>query len=229
MTQPVVSVILPVYNGEKYLAEALNSVLAQDYRPLDVIVIDDGSTDGSASIAKSYGSAIRYEYQSNKGLSFTRNRGVELAKGEYLSFIDADDLWTENKVSSQLSAFHSNPDVDMVFGTVQQFYSPEIKEQVQAQFRYIHETMPGYLAGTLLIGKETFHKIGPFSTNLKVGEFIDWYAKVKEQGLKELMLTNVLLKRRIHTNNMGIRDRIHQKDYLRLLKASLNRRRKASA
>lgn len=231
MSHPLVSVIIPVYNGEPYLTEALDSVFAQDYRPIEVIVLDDGSTDGSAHIATSYGSLVRYYYQPNRGLgvSTARNKGVELAQGEFLSFLDADDVWAAGKITCQLNAFTMNSDLDMVFGVVQQFYSPELSAEVKSQVRYTNEIMPGYVAGTLLIPHETFDRVGPFATSFRVGEFIDWYAKAKEYGLKERMLPDVLLKRRIHTNNMGIRDRVHQKDYLRILKASLNRRRKSDA
>lgn len=229
MSRPLVSVIVPVYNGEPYLAEALDSIFAQDHRPLEVIVLDDGSTDDSARIATSYGSRVRYHYQPNQdlGVSTARNRGVELAQGEFLSFLDADDIWVAGKISCQLNTFREDSDLDMVFGAVQQFYSPELSAEVKSQVRYTNEIMPGYVAGTLLIPREVFDRVGPFATNFRVGEFIDWYAKAKEYGLQERMLPDVLLKRRIHASNMGIRDRIHQKDYLRILKASLNRRRKS--
>ena len=229
MSRPLVSVILPVYNGETYLAEALQSVFAQDYDPLEVIVLDDGSTDGSAEIAKSFGDRVRYHYQPNQGLgvSTARNKGVELAQGALLSFIDADDVWVPEKTSRQVAVLETDSTIDMVFGTVQQFYSPEMAEELKSQVRFAQETMPGYLAGTLLISREAFARVGPFATTFRVGEFIDWYVKARECGLRERLLSDVLLKRRIHADNMGIRDRVHQKDYLHVLKASLNRRRQS--
>lgn len=228
MSRPLVSVIIPVYNGEAHIAAALESVLTQDVESLEVIVIDDGSTDGSARIAKSYGPRVKYHYQPNRdlGVSAARNKAVSLAEGEYLSFLDADDVWADGKLRLQVEALEEDPELDMVFGVVQQFYSPEMTEEQRAQVRYTNEVIPGYIAGTMLISREAFDRVGPFATTFRVGEFIDWYAKAKDCGLKERMLPEILLSRRIHDNNMGIRDRDHQHDYLHVLKASLNRRRK---
>lgn len=227
--RPRVSVIIPVYNAERYLAEAMDSVFAQDEESLEIIVIDDGSTDGSADVAKSYGSRVRYHWQPNRnlGVSAARNKALEFARGEYLSFLDADDIWVENKLALQFAALDEDPDLDMVFGVVQQFYSPDLSEEQRGQVRYANEVIPGYIAGTMLISREAFDRVGPFATTFRVGEFIDWYAKAKDCGLKERMLPDILLRRRIHDNNMGIRDRDHQNHYLHVLKASLNRRRRA--
>ena len=111
----MVSVIIPVYNGERYLAAAIDSVIDQDYPNLDIVIVNDGSTDGSAAIAQSYGSSLRHHYQENAGLSAAQNKGVALAEGEFISFLDCDDLWLANKTSLQLMAFRSTPELDMVF------------------------------------------------------------------------------------------------------------------
>src|SRR5438552_10684660 len=101
----LVSVIMPVYNGERYLAAAIRSVLAQTYTAAEVIVVDDGSTDDSAEIVHKFGTAVRYESQLHRGSpDASRNRGVELARGEYLAFLDQDDLWTNNKLELQVAA-----------------------------------------------------------------------------------------------------------------------------
>lgn len=98
----LISVIIPVYNREKYVSEAIESVLKQTYQFLDIIVIDDGSTDKSAEIIKSFGSKIRYFYQENSGISSALNHGLKVAKGEFIAFLDSDDLWTENKLNLQI-------------------------------------------------------------------------------------------------------------------------------
>lgn len=225
MSGHMVSVIIPVYNGEKYLAEAIESVLAQTYRPIEVIILDDGSTDNSADIAKRYTSA-RYHFQYNLGLSAAQNQGVNIAQGSFISFLDSDDIWVPDKLTQQMNAFNANSNLDMVFGHVEQFLSPELKEKSQTFPGHAEEIMPGYSTGTMLIKRDVFLRVGLFDTQWRVGDFIDWYSKAIEQGLKGLMLPDVLMKRRIHTNNMGIREHKHQTDYLRILKASLDRRRK---
>jgi glycosyltransferase involved in cell wall biosynthesis len=226
VNNPLVSVIIPVYNSERYLAEAIESVLAQTYRPLEIIVVNDGSTDGSAEVAKRFGSPVRYYLQPNSGAGAARNQGADLARGSFLAFLDADDIWLADKLARQMAAFDADPKLDMVLGHVRQFHSTELDERARKKTRYAAEIMQGYVPGTLLIKRDAFFRAGPFATNWRVGEFVDWYLKAMEQGLKSLLLPQIVMRRRIHTNNMGIRERKHQTDYVRILKASMDRRRK---
>ncbi len=224
--KPLVSVIIPVYNGERYLAEAIESVLAQTYRPVELIVVDDGSTDGSADAARSFAS-VTYCLQHNQGIGAARNRGIDLSKGSFFSFLDQDDIWVNNKLLYQMIAFDESPELDMVFGYTLQFFSPDMDENLKAKLRLAGEVMPGYVAGTLLTKRESFFRAGYFATNWRLGEFIDWYLKATELGLKSLIIPEVVMKRRIHNDNTGIRERNSRTDYVRILKASLDRRRKA--
>lgn len=229
MSQPLVSVIIPVYNCERYLAQAIESVLAQTYSPLEIIVINDGSTDGSEAVARQFLPKIRYCAQSNQGLGATRNRGAQLAQGDYLAFLDADDLWTPDKLERQMALFNDDPHLDIAFGYVQQFYTPELEAELKSKIAYAEEIIKGHHAGTMLIKRDSFFKVGLFETDWHIGEFIDWYLKAKEQKLKSVMLPDVVMKRRLHTTNMSIRERKHQADYVRILKASLDRRRQNHA
>jgi len=224
---PLVSVIIPVYNCERYLAEAIESVLAQTYQPIEVIVINDGSTDDSEAVAKRFDSSIRYYAHPNKGLGATRNRGVELAQGHFIAFLDADDLWVADKIERQMAYFDDDPDLDMAFGYVQQFYTPEREAELRKKITYAEEIMKGHTAGTLLIKRDSFFRAGLFETDWNVGEFIDWYLKATEKNLKSVMLSEILTKRRLHDTNMGTRERKHRNDFVRILKASLDRRRAA--
>lgn len=227
---PLVSVIIPVYNGEKYLAEAIESVLAQAHRPIEIIVVDDGSSDHSADVARSFPETVRYYYQNNSGSAAARNKGVQEARGSLLAFVDADDLWVKEKLSLQMPMLEADPAPDMVFGHVSQFFSPDLDQAVRKKVVCPEGKMPGYHVGTLLIRRETFLQVGLFNPALQCGEFLDWSFRAKEKGLKELMLPEVLMKRRIHSSNMGIvksntrTDNSHA-DYVRILKASLDRRR----
>ena len=228
MTEPrrLVSVIIPVYNGERYLAEAVRSVLAQRYDPMEVIVVDDGSTDGTAAVARRFDLPVRRHFQSNSGAGAARNSGVQLSQGEILAFLDADDLWLPDKLALQMAALQADSSLDMVFGHMQQFHSPELSAERKAKLAGDRETMPGYHCGTLLIKRDSFLRVGPFSTERRVGEFIDWYARAMELELRHLMLPDVVTRRRLHDANMGIRERDSRSDYVRILKVSLDRRRK---
>lgn len=223
----LITVIIPVYNGERYLGEALKSVVAQTYRPIEIIVVDDGSTDGSADIVKSFvDSQILYFYQNNSGLSAARNQGTNLARGSFFAFLDADDVWLADKLTLQINTFKNNPNLDMIFGYVDQFYSPDLDVHVKTKMDYDNKIMPGYSAGTMLIKQKSFVRAGPFTTNWRVGQFVDWYFKAVDKGLKSLMLPKVVMKRRIHNTNMGIRELNSRVDYVRIVKAALDRRRK---
>jgi glycosyltransferase involved in cell wall biosynthesis len=221
----LVSVIIPVYNCERYLAEAIESALVQTYRPIEVIVLDDGSTDGSGEVAKRFVPPVRYYFQPNAGLGAARNMGISLAQGSLFAFLDSDDVWLEGKLTCQMAVLDDNPELDMVFGYARQFTSPELDQQSKTKIRPSDEVLPGYFAGTMLIKRDAFYRVGLFETDWQVGEFVDWYLKAMERGLKSFLLPEVVMKRRIHANNMGIRERKHQRDYVRILKAALDRRR----
>src|SRR5215210_1959226 len=122
----LVSVIIPVHNSERYLAEAIESVLAQTYACHEIIVVDDGSVDRSAQVTKRFGAAVRHVFQPQAGAGAARNRGVELAEGGFFAFLDADDLWTEDKTQLQLATFAADPELDVVFGQTEQFHSPDL-------------------------------------------------------------------------------------------------------
>ncbi len=224
--RPLVSVVITVFNGEEYLREAIESVLGQTYRSFELIVVDDGSTDNSGAIAKSFASQLRYFYQDNSGQGAALNRGIELSGGCFLSFLDADDLWTEDKLMHQVAAFDNNPDVDMVFGQVEQFYSSELDENQRKRIRIPAKIMRGFFKGSMLIKRDSFFRVGTFDTRWKLGDFIDWYLRAMEKGLRSVMLNEVVMLRRIHADNMGIRERKLRPEFVRILKASLDRRRK---
>lgn len=221
-----VSVVIPVHNGERYLAEAIDSVLAQGEYLLDVVVVDDGSTDDSAQIAKSRAPEIGYHYQAQSGAAVARNTGVELTQGDFIAFLDADDTWEANKLALQLQAFSERPQLDMVFALAQQFISPELDADARSSLVCPDEPEPGYLPSAMLVRRQSFLRAGLFSGEHQIGEFIDWFARATDAGLSGLMLPRVLLHRRIHEANQGVSKRnSYNAAYLRILKQSLDRRR----
>jgi glycosyltransferase involved in cell wall biosynthesis len=224
---PLVSVIIPVYNYDRYLAEALESVVGQTYRHLEVIVVDDGSTDQSGEIAKSFaGKGVRYCHQVHAGIGPARNKGVELARGDFLAFLDADDRWPEEKIERQLNAFENDPALEMVFGQALQLQNgPAWEAGVKDKNLSAAGMVPGMVPGTMLIKRDSFFRVGNFKDGLKVGEFIDWYARAVESKIGRLVLPELLLWRRIHDSNQGVRERQSVSDYARVLKAKLDRAR----
>lgn len=224
--QPQISAIVPIYNREAYLAEAIASILNQSMPPTEVIVIDDGSSDGGGEIAKSF-PAVRYHYQTNQGVGAARNQGVRLATGDFFAFLDSDDLWSLDKLERQLAFFASNPNLDAVFGQVRQFFSPDLDEVIKQKTQIPLEVIPGYHVGAMLIRREAFFRVGWFETELKQGEFVSWYLRSLEAGLQIAMLPEIVMERRIHQTNQGRNPEVDRREYARILKASLDRRRAA--
>ncbi|MCC7163913.1 MAG: glycosyltransferase family 2 protein [Anaerolineae bacterium] len=221
IASPLVSVIVPVYNGEIFLAAALDSIVAQTYRPLEIIVIDDGSTDGSASIAQTY-DLVRYTFQTHSGLSAALNQGISLARADYFAFLDADDLWAETKLEKQMTRLLTDPALDMVFAHVREFRGDAANDP-----NACYTPTEGYSKGTLVVRRASFFRVGLFDTRYRVGDFIDWYIRATELKLESEMLKDVLLERRLHENNMGIREMDQRRAYLQILKKSLDRRQQS--
>jgi glycosyltransferase involved in cell wall biosynthesis len=225
MGKPLVSVLIGVYNAAPYVGEAIESVFAQSYRPLELIVVDDGSTDGSGAVARAYGDALRYEFQENAGIGAARNQAVRLASGELFAFCDADDRFLPDKLDRQWAVLEAQPGVDAVFGHVREFVSPELTEEERSSIRPPVPAAPWTAPNLMLIRREAFFRVGPFDETLRVGVTVDWYARALEAGLRSAMLPEIVLERRLHLANNGLRERESRSQYLHVLKASLDRRR----
>jgi glycosyltransferase involved in cell wall biosynthesis len=224
-----VSVIMPVYNCERYVREAIESILAQTRAADEIIAVDDGSVDGSKDVITSFGDSVRYVRQRNQGAGVARNTGIGLATGDFLTFLDSDDVWTPDKTQTQLEAFDGSPDLDIVFGHVEQFISPELDDETKQRVDCPETLMAGYIPGAMMVRRSAFERVGQFETGVVVGEFLGWYLRASEQGLVVQLLPEVVMHRRIHTSNTMITNRAAHTDYVRLLKASLDRRRGLSA
>ncbi len=218
---PLISTVIPLFNCEKYLGAAIESILAQNYEPMQIIVVDDGSTDGSATVARSF-PQVEYYFQENAGVATALNHGLSKAKGEFIAFLDSDDLWTEGKLKLELDAFTRNPELDMVMGNVEQFR--ETGPNTAPVSLGIFE---GYLKITVLVRRSALFRVGLFDPQWKTGDFIDWYIRATELPLKTVMLPDVVARRRIHETNMGIRQRDARSEYPRIMRMAMERRRKA--
>jgi glycosyltransferase involved in cell wall biosynthesis len=228
MPVSLVSVVIAVHNGERYLAQAIASALSQADVTVDVVVVDDGSTDASAAVAREFLPRIRLVERRWAGAAAARNAGISLARGTYLTMLDADDLLPPGSLASRVVAEQAaSPPVELVWGRVQSFVTSEVPAAEAARIACVRTPVPGRLAGALLLRRSTFDAVGPLPTHLRVGEFIAWAALAQERGLTELDIPDVVLHRRLHRTNMGRLERGARVDYARLLKEMLDRRRAA--
>jgi glycosyltransferase involved in cell wall biosynthesis len=221
-TKQPISAIVAVFNGEPYLAQALESILKQT-RPVDeILVVDDGSTDGTASLARRF-ERIRYIHQSHSGQAAAINRGIAAARGRFLCFLDADDLWIPEKTAWQIEAFRTDPSLDLVFGYARQFIDPDAKRRYELLKE--REILKAPLHTAALIRRDAFDRIGGFDRRWKIGSIVDWSTRVRDAGLKIRTLEQVVYLRRLHDTNLGTDTAAAQEDYLRVIKTVLDRRR----
>ena len=217
-----IAVIVPLYNTRAYITAAVDSILAQT-RPADEIVVaDDGSTDGSADLLAGYAPRVRVIRLPHAGSATALNRGIGETTGDAIAFLDADDLWANDKLERQESVLLAEPDVDCVFGLVQQFSQG-------GGARTLREPQPGVSRIGLLIRRTAFERFGLFDATLQVADFVPWYVHAVAAGLKVRMLEHVVAHRRIHDGNSGItrRDQQQQESLLGLKRALDLRRRRS--
>lgn len=224
----LVSVVIPCYNNERHLGAAIDSVLAQSHRPLEILVVDDGSTDNSAEIARQYGDPVRLLSQSNQGCPAARNTGVNASQGHYLAFLDADDLWMEQKLRLQLKVLEDSPEIDCVYSHIEQFHSPELSAAEQARIFCPEGAQPARHASAMLVRRDAFLRIGLFDESLIVAEFLDWTMRAEQEHIGVVVLDDVLVRRRLHMTNNSTAQRHARPDFARVLKAALDRRREVS-
>lgn len=221
----MISVILPAYNSEMYLKEAIESVLIQKHRPLEILLIDDGSIDNTAIIARAF-TEIRYIYQKNSGPAAARNRGLQEAKGEFIAFIDADDIWPKNKLDLQLSYLLSNPATDVVMGHIQCL---RLNENSAGAFADYGEPLTYYLLGSALFRKRVFERIGGFDESFPTaaGEDIDLFLHVRDIGSKMDTIEQITLFYRLHSGSTtcSMNYETRMRHFFKALKKSIDRRK----
>jgi glycosyltransferase involved in cell wall biosynthesis len=228
MDGPLISCIVPVYNCERYVGEALESILKQSYRTIEIIVADDGSTDETARVIGQYGKQVRYLRQTNAGPAAARNLGLNAARGEFVAFLDADDLWHPEKLARQIARFQTRSQLDLCVTHVRNFWIPELKQEAE-QFRQhrIAQPLPGYVLQAVMARRRLFDSVGYFNTALRVADSTEWFLRAAEYGAVTELLTEVLVYRRIHQSNLTRRlASASRSEYIHLLKHTLDSRRR---
>lgn len=221
----LVSVIIPVYNGASFLAGAVENVLAQKYQALEIIVVDDGSTDATADIAVGYPNEVCYVYQSNAGPSAARNRGIELAQGELIAFLDVDDLWSDHKLNLQTAYLKANPTVEIVQGHIQTMHLAEPVSLHKPRFEITSAPYHYINIGSALYRKSVFDKVGLFNEALTDNEDTDWFIRAWENGVSKVVLDEVTLFYRKHTSNTSHNQHPVNYGLTKLIKKHLDRSR----
>jgi glycosyltransferase involved in cell wall biosynthesis len=223
----LITCVVPVCNGERYLREAIESIRSQTYRDIEIIVVDDGSTDGTAAIIAEYAAIVRPISQANAGPPSARNRGLAAARGEFIAFLDADDVWLPEKLERQMACLDAGPGLAACVTHIQNFWIPELHAEAE-RFRdhRLARALPGYTTQTLLARRTLFDAVGPFSTAVQHGDSTEWFLRASEHGARIELLPAVLVRRRLHHSNRTRHLAAASRDtYVDIVKAALDRRR----
>jgi glycosyltransferase involved in cell wall biosynthesis len=222
---PRISVILPLYNGILYLTEALDSIARQTHAVDEVIVVDDGSSDGGPAVAEAC-PQVRLVRKEHSGIIPTLNRGLDEATGDLITFLDHDDRWVPDKTALQLTFLRQRPDVDVVFGRARQFRMTEPRPG--REYEVPIEELEGACKCAGMFRRRAFARVGHFGSQ-GGHDFLDWYTLGREAGLIYASLPEVMFERRQHFSNTGRLDRErHVQSYMATIRAKLARQRAAA-
>jgi glycosyltransferase involved in cell wall biosynthesis len=236
--RPLVSVVIPAFNSERYLGEAIESALGQTYAPVETIVVDDGSSDGTAEIARAHPEVTLIQ-QENRGPSAARNCGFAASRGELIAFHDSDDLMTPNKLAVQAGHMLENPDVGCVLaeqeliveeGAELPFWVKGTKVEVVMPPRPPElEDEPMVHPMTMVVRRETFERVGDFDESMRAAEDFDWMLRAAEGEIEIARLSDVLLRRRIHPDSLTQDAAASRAGLFRAFKARIERHRARAA
>jgi glycosyltransferase involved in cell wall biosynthesis len=225
MSSPLVSVIMPVRNGERFIGQAIESVLAQSYQQREVLVVDGKSTDRSVEIALSY-PTVRCIQETQIGFASAWNDGVEAASGELIAFLDSDDLWEPTKLERQVEVLQSRPEVDYVITHVRFVAQPGVGLPPGFKPELLDADHVANMPSALLIRRRALEAVGPFRTDMVVANDIDWFARAKDLPLTLAIVPDALVHKRVHDRNWSYNNApaLHP-ELLGLLRDSVARQR----
>jgi glycosyltransferase involved in cell wall biosynthesis len=229
MTTPGISLIIPAYNASRYLREAIDSALNQTVPPRQIIVVDDGSTDGTLEIAQSYGAAVTAITQANGDTAAARNRGLEEANQPLIAFLDADDRFVPEKLKRQLQSLSARPDAMLCICRGCDFWSPELPEAATRTANLSPQLRLGQVP-TWLLRREVFERVGTFNTSAayRFAEGSELYSRIESAGLGVVRIDDVLFERRLHSSNKTTNSKAHMDGIMALMKRRLDLRRQSA-
>jgi glycosyltransferase involved in cell wall biosynthesis len=238
VSRPLVSVVIPAFNAERFLGEAIESVRAQTYAPLETIVVDDGSTDGTAVVASAFSEVTVIE-QANAGPSAARNRGFAASRGEFIAFQDADDLMTADKLEVQAGLLIDRAEVGCVLAEQELLVEPGTEMPFWIEGSKVQTVMPPRppeLEGeplvhpmSLVVRREVFELVGGFDESMRTAEDLDWMLRASEEGVEIARLPDVLMRRRVHPDSLTQDAEAARLGLFRAFKSRIERHRARSA
>lgn len=221
---PLVSCIIALYNGEAYVKEAIDSILAQTYSNTEILVINDGSTDNGPDIVKTY-PEVRIINQENQGEGAARNRGIAEARGELIAFLDHDDFWHKDKLQTQVDALLQDSSLGYVLCRVKLIYEEGAEDLQWATEKEKTEKHGAFYPSAILAHKSISDITGPFKEKVKLFTDVDWFARATDLGIKKHICPERLLYRRFHGDNLTKHSRSSKEHFFGALFESVKRKK----
>jgi glycosyltransferase involved in cell wall biosynthesis len=224
MSAPLVSVVVPAFNATRFIRDALASIVRQAYEPLEILVVDDGSSDGTAQMARSFGARPTVIEQPNRGPAAARNRGIASARGGLIAFLDTDDVWPDGKLALQVERLTKDPSLDVVLGQIR-YEALDDRTLDGIRFDEPEGVLTNVNLGAGLFRRNVFDRIGSFDESLRFSEDQDWFLRAREAGVRIAVMAEVTLLYRLHAGNMTRGKSPRELALAQVLKRSLDRRR----
>ncbi|HEY5296293.1 MAG TPA: glycosyltransferase [Verrucomicrobiae bacterium] len=221
---PLVSVIMAVRNGERFLAEAIRSVRAQNYPAHEIIVVDGHSTDRTAEIARSF-SGVKFLTQPGRGVSAALNFGIAVARGDWIAVLEHDDIWTPEKLRTQILFMQRRPELQFTLTHARLFLEPGCAWPSGYNPDWLKEPQIGAILSSLVARKKVFEQIGKFDEHLQCAGDVDWFSRAKDLQIPMAYLEETLLLKRVHDRNVTSQTQLNNVELLQVIKRTLDRKR----
>lgn len=222
----LVSVILIVRNGERFLLQAIDSVRRQSYRPLELIVVAGPSSDGTEALVRAQPD-VRYIPQEVPGISAAYNLGIAAARGDFVAFISHDDLWVPEKLERQVGHLCEHPETQYAVGHLRYFLEPGCALPRGFRSELLEGEHPARVMETLVVRRSLFATVGLLDPGLRVAADVDWFARAQDLGVRGAVLPDLVLHKRVHEANASTDEAVNSPELLALLRQSIARRRAA--
>jgi glycosyltransferase involved in cell wall biosynthesis len=224
MKNRTVSVIIVVQNGERYVASAIESIQNQTYKASEIIVVDGRSTDNTSKIVARY-SQVRLIQQQGYGLADARNTGINAAQGDFIAFLDSDDIWTPDKLEIQIHCLIQNSHIQYTTAMAKLFLEPGHSIRPGFPPKLLEKSQIARTPGTLVARRILFNQIGKFNSNFKIGCDVDWFSRAKDHEVPMAFISKTLLYKRIHDSNVSRHANLNRQELLQIIRQSIDRRR----
>lgn len=205
--KPTLSIIIPIYNGAKFLSQAVHSIQQQEELPknTEIWLIDDGSTDDTAAIAQQF--SVNYYYQPQQGPASARNQGILITQGEFIAFLDVDDLWSPNKLKTHLAVLLAQPEISIVKGLIQEMHlnqSSDLRgnQENDIDFEFKGKPYESFHLGATTFRRSIFEQVGLLDETFWYGEDVEWFVRAKDKGVTSVVVPQISLYYRRHLNSL---------------------------